>query len=119
MNIIIKATHVDLTPEIRSAINEKIGELEKFTAFSNTDVEAHVDVGRSTFHHQRGDIYFAKVDFHVHGRTIHAQVESPDIISALTEVKDELQVEVKKFKQKGLSQRLKAWRVWKKFKNQW
>ena len=90
MKIIIKATHVDLTPEIRSAINEKIGELERFTAFSNTDVEAHVDVGRSTFHHQHGDVYFAKVDLHVNSRTIHAEAESPDIISALTEVKDTL-----------------------------
>ena len=118
MKIIIKGTHIDLTPEIRSAIDGKIGELDRFTSFSGTDVEARVDVGRSTFHHQHGDVYFAKVDVHVSGRTVHAEAEGADIISALTEVKDQLQIEIKKFKQKGFAQRLKAWRVWKKFKNQ-
>src|SRR3989338_11325635 len=114
MKIIFKGTHVDLTPEIRAAINEKIGELERFTQFYNAEsVEAWVDVGRSTFHHQHGNVYFAKVDLHLPGRTIHAEAEGSDIMLALTEVKDELQVEVKKFKQKGFTQRLKTWRMWK------
>lgn len=118
MKIIIKGTHIDLTPEIRSAIDEKIGELDRFMAFPSTDVEARVDVGRSTFHHQHGDVYFAKVDLNVNGKTIHAEAEGSDIISALTEVKDQLQIEVKKFKQKGFARHLRAWRIWKKFKNQ-
>lgn len=118
MNIHIKATHVELSPDIKKAINEKIGELKRFIASGGSDTEAHVDVGRSTFHHQHGEIFFAKVDLRIPGRTIHAEAESVDIISALTEVKDQLQIEVKKFKEKGFSRRLKVWRLFKRSKNQ-
>lgn len=109
MKINIKATNLDLTPAITVYIEEKINSLEKFISGEDLKawdernqaaVEADVEIARTTDHHRQGDIYRAEVNIKVPGRVIRAEAQEWDVRVAIDKVKDELQIELKKYKNK-------------------
>ncbi len=63
-------------------------------------VEVWVEIGRTTRHHQKGDIFRAEAQMRFPGKSIRAESERDDLKLAITEVKDELQRELKKYKGK-------------------
>lgn len=96
---------------MRDYIQEKIGSLEKFAKIfqgknyyngffrkGKPRVEVWVEIGRTTRHHQKGDIFRAEVQMRLSGRSVRAESEREDLKLAVTEVKDELQRELKKYK---------------------
>ena len=111
MKIVIKTTNLELSQELRDYIQEKIGSLEKFAKIfqgknyyngffrkGKPRVEVWVEIGRTTRHHQKGDIFRAEVQMRLSGRSVRAESEREDLKLAVTEVKDELQRELKKYK---------------------
>lgn len=102
MHISIKSNGFELTPNIKEYVNKKIGALEKFIPdYHNESVKINVEVGRSTFHHKRGNVYEAKVHIVMPRANIYTSAESEDIFSAIdlleNKVKNELlRVRVKK-----------------------
>lgn len=116
MKITIKATNIELTQELRDYIEEKISSLEKFAKIfqgkeyydgffrkGKPRVEVWVEIGRTTKHHQKGDIFRTEVQMHLPGKSIRAEAEREDLKLAITEVKDKLQRELKKYKGKAQS----------------
>ncbi len=98
MQIDIKGTNLELTESIKDYVNEKIGSLEKFY---NGILVARVDVGLTTKHHQKGKIFRAEVNLEVpQQHIIRAEAEREDLYMAINEVKDELQRQIKKYKEK-------------------
>jgi ribosomal subunit interface protein len=98
IKIDIKGTNLELTEPIKDYVNEKIGSLEKF--YDNI-LEARVDIGITTKHHQKGDIYRAEVNLQVpQAPILRAEAEKEDLYVAINEVKDELQRQIKKYKEK-------------------
>lgn len=95
MQIKIKATKMELTPAIEQAVNEKMLSLTKY--FNNI-IEADVEVGITTHHHQKGDIFRAEVNLSVPKKIIRAEAETDDLYKSITEVKDTLKTELKKYK---------------------
>lgn len=109
MKINIKASNLDLTPAISQYIEEKIGGLEKFISGDESKqwdehrqaaVEADVEIARTTAHHRSGDVFRAEVNLKLPGRIVRAEAEEWDIRVAIDKVKDELQIEAKKYKSK-------------------
>ncbi len=109
MKINIKAINLDLTPAITIYIEEKINSLEKFISGeelkewnerNQAAVEADVEISRTTSHHRQGDVYRAEVNLKVPGRLLRAEAEQWDMRVAIDQVKDELQIELKKYKNK-------------------
>jgi putative sigma-54 modulation protein len=96
MNIQIKGTKIELTPAIEVAVNEKIGSLSKY--FDNI-LEAEVEVGRTTLHHQRGNIFRAEVNLVVPKTIIRAVAETNDLYASINEVRDKLKQEIIKYKE--------------------
>jgi len=97
MKIDIKGTNMELTEAIKDYVNEKIGSLEKF--FDGI-LEARVDIGLTNKHHQKGNIFRAEVNLEVPRKHIlRAEAEREDLYMAINEVKDELQRQIKKFKE--------------------
>jgi ribosomal subunit interface protein len=96
MNINIKTTLIDLTPSIEEAINEKIGGLEKY--FDNIIV-CDVEVGKTSEHHHKGDIYKAEVNLEVPGKILRATVVTDDLYKSINEVRDTLKLEITKYKE--------------------
>jgi ribosomal subunit interface protein len=100
MKINLKATNLDLTPEIKKAIEEKISTLDKFISHIDTSVEAFIEVAIKTRHHKKGKIYYAEVNIKIPGGIIRSEAKEDNIYKAINTVKDELQVLLKKYKEK-------------------
>ncbi len=95
MQIIIKATNIELTDGLRSFIEEKIGELEKFL---ENRTEAFVEIGKPSYHHQKGNVFYAECQIPLPGKGVRSEAQGKNLKGAIVEVKDELQRELKKYK---------------------
>jgi len=98
MKIIIKTKNLSLTPSLEQYINEKIGSLEKFV---NTS-EIFVEIEKETKHHRHGDVFVAKAQIDLTGKSLIAESKGDDLLLAIVGVKDEMQQEIKKYKTKKI-----------------
>lgn len=96
MDIRIKATKMELTPSIEEAIKDKIGGLEKY--FDNI-IGCEVEVGRTTNHHYKGDVFFAEVNLEVPKKVIRASADTDDLFKSINEAKDKMKSEIMKYKE--------------------
>ncbi len=114
MQIKIKTTNFSLTPAIETYLLSKLGSLDKFL-LRNKNAVAFVELAKTTKHHQQGDIFKAEVNLRVNGdKLIRAAAERWDLRVAIDEVKDELQEEIKKYKDKRETFYKKGARLFKK-----
>ena len=97
MNLNINGTGIDLTVGLKTFVEEKFSEMDKF--FDNIQ-RADVDIGMITHHHNKGKIYYAEVNVHVPGRNIRVVKESEDLYKAIDKVRDHLKNELKEYKEK-------------------
>ncbi|MDO8558231.1 MAG: ribosome-associated translation inhibitor RaiA [bacterium] len=100
MHLDIKGIGIELTPALKQYIEERIGGLSHFIGSDAHSSSALVEVGRSTHHHEHGDVMFAKANVHLGGKTIRAEAQTQDVRSAIDEVRQELHNEILKFKGK-------------------
>jgi ribosomal subunit interface protein len=100
MNIVIKATNFSLTPSISDRIENSLGSLKKLVDNFGNDIETRVEVGRSSFHHKKGEVFFAEANLRLGRIKLRARTESTDVYSAIDMVKDELRDEILRFKGK-------------------
>lgn len=114
MKIIIKIKNLESDRSLEQFISEKINSLEKF--FGNLmneenyygkffgkgkpKLEARVEVEKITSHHQKGKIFKAECQIRLLGKTLRSEAVSEDLKIAVNMVKDELQRELKKYKEK-------------------
>ncbi|MFA5083969.1 MAG: ribosome-associated translation inhibitor RaiA [Candidatus Paceibacterota bacterium] len=103
MKITIKATNMDLTPALSQYIEEKVGSLAKFIKNYEIDseIQARVEVGRSTRHHHSGNVFRAEVNLDLPKKILRSVAEKEDIRVAINRARDELQQEIKKRNQKS------------------
>jgi len=102
MQIIIKGTKIKLTKTLKDFVEEKIRDLEKFFEFKikqNFEVKAFVEIGKTSKRHRKGDIFFAECQIFLPGKGVRAAAEREDLKLAICEVKDELQVQLKKYRE--------------------
>ncbi|MEK7575994.1 MAG: ribosome-associated translation inhibitor RaiA [Patescibacteria group bacterium] len=116
MKINIKATNLKLTPEINDYINNKIGGLGKFIEGYDSSVQAWVEVGIFTKHHQTGEIYRAEIQIRVpHDKKgIRAVSQKETLYAAIDDVREEVKKELTKIKEKKISLVRKGSRLLKK-----
>ena len=101
MNLIIKATNLSLTPSLKVYIEEAMAAVEKLAAGPNEEtVEARVEVGRLSYHHKKGEVFFAEVNLRIGGQVLRSRAEAFSVQAAVDEIKDELRRELNKFKGK-------------------
>ncbi len=99
MQIKIKATNINLTPEIENYINKRLNFLDKFVK-DDSGALCQVEVGRTTFHHKKGEVFRAEVNLTTVGRSLYAATEGEDLYSAIDGVKSEIKNRVLSFKEK-------------------
>jgi len=108
MNIIIKTKNFELTPVLREFAEEKIGSLEKYLNFLQeekdpalvAEIEAVIEVGKTTTHHRKGDICRAEVLLTFHRNKLRAAKSADDLEHAIVEVRDDLQRQITDFKER-------------------
>lgn len=113
MKLTIKATDLDLTSEIKKALQKKIATLDKFIPGVKTPIEAFIEVALETRHHQKGKIYYAEANIKILGEIIRAEAKEENIYKAISAVRVELQGLLKKYKKRQIARREKAIRVLK------
>lgn len=113
MKIVIQAKNLKLNQALEDYINEKLNSLEKFVKVLYNEkyydhffgkgkprVEAWVEIGKITLHHRKGKIFRVEVQMRFPGKSIRSEAVSGDLKKAITETKDELQKQIKKYKEK-------------------
>lgn len=98
MKIIISTKNISLDGPLEVFIKDKIGGLKKF--IDGDAVEARVEVGLPSKHHRSGRIYYAEVNLNVGGKLLRATCQHEDLRNAIVDVKNEIQAQIKKFKNK-------------------
>ena len=111
MQIIIKTKGISLNQALRIFIEEKIGGLEKF---GKAPIRAEIEIGRTTEHHRKGKVFRAEVQLVFPGEVLRAEAERKDLRLAIVEVEDELQEQIKKYKNKNFSKIKRNQRAGKK-----
>jgi putative sigma-54 modulation protein len=98
MNIIIRATNLELTPELRAYIEEKFSNLTRY--FENI-LEVHIEIEKTTRHHQKGRIFRAEANLRVPIKgLLRVEKAEKDIYKAIDKVKDHFKEELVRYKEK-------------------
>lgn len=101
MRLNIKATGIELTPDILSYAEKRLLKVEKY--LEATDPLMAVELGRITEHHRQGAIYRAEVRISGAGTDFYASKDAFDLYEAIDLVKDEIIHEITKVKGKKRS----------------
>ncbi len=97
MQINLKATNVELTPELRAHADEKLAGLDKYY---NNIQQVDVELGKSNPGQNKGDIFFCEVNVSVPGKLLRYRKEFSDLMKAINEARKGIQQEIVKFKEK-------------------
>jgi ribosomal subunit interface protein len=121
MEIIIEAKNINLTKELREFIQSEMNSLEKFAkrifgekyydgffGKGRPRAEAHFEVSK-----QKG-FYYAECNLNFPKKLIRSESLKKNLKSAIIEVKDELQREIKEYKEKFIAKGKRAQRAFKK-----
>lgn len=120
MKILIHTKNIDLTPSIETLVNQKVGSLEKFIPYTKRGqppeagtadsprygvraselVEVRVEVGKPSKHHQKGPVFYAEINLKLGKQLFRATQEHMNLEHALVAARDEVERQLKKFKNK-------------------
>ena len=113
MRIIIKAKNLELTENLKSFVEKKIGSIKKFIDILKEDTpekgktlaEIFVELEKETEHHKKGKIFLVKTQVNLPGKSLTAWSKADDLFKAIIGAKDELKTEIEKYKFKNTDKR--------------
>ncbi len=110
----IKATKTTLTPSLREYVDKKLAPLEKLIGGDADSAAVKVEIGRTTNHHKKGEVYRAEIKIALGKKDLYAEAGDEDIYAAIDAAKDEIVREFKTFKAKTSDKKKAGGRVAKK-----
>lgn len=110
MNIIIKTKNIDLTADLQTFIEKKIDSIKKFIDILKQDTpeglktlaEIFVEVEKETTHHKKGKVFLVKTQVVLPGKSLTSGFRADDLFKAVIGAKDELKMEIEKYKFKKI-----------------
>lgn len=111
MEILIKAKNINLTNNLKVLINKKLASLERFGKLKG---KCRLEVEKTTEHHLKGSFFKAKAQVVLPGKVIQSEVLAESLTTSLTEMRDELQREVKKYRDKKMTKQKRGAREFKR-----
>jgi len=105
MKINITVKNLELSPALKEYIEKKISSLDKLMKKweAKGSVELNFDAGRTTNHHNKGNVYYAEANLKIPGKMIRVHKINEDLHAAIDVVKEVLAEEIKKYKEKTKS----------------
>ena len=100
MKIIIKTKNLELTPSLENLINKRMTGLSKMINEFQESANLLVEIEKVTKHHRKGDIFSAQALVNLPGKKLVAKAHGENMGLAITEIRDELVIEIKKHKTK-------------------
>ncbi len=85
----IKATGMELTSAIEEYARSRAASLEKYVDEKDTSTNMDIEVGKTTEHHQSGEIFRAEFTIQFKGKSIRATATHEDLYAAIDEVEAE------------------------------
>ena len=101
MKINIKSTKIELTDAIKDYVQEKMDMLEKNLG-SIKVLNCDVEVGMTSNHHNKGEIFRTEVNLSLPGEMIRVEKTEEDLYRSIDNVKDHLTMSIKKYKDKKI-----------------
>lgn len=115
MIVSLKGTGINIASSIRDYLDEKIVRLvEKLIKKSDELIKLDLEVGRITCHHRHGKVFRAEANLTIGSQNLYADAVGEDLHEAIDLLEEELEREIKKFKNKRIALERKGAR---KFKN--
>jgi ribosomal subunit interface protein len=115
MNIQIKNTNFNMTPDIKEYINSKISSVEKFLSIHdpNSEILVQAEIEQST-HHKKGNVFRVELNLSYDGNVYRSEVTSYDPRVSIDDAKDQLEKQIRRSKTKRGSLYEKGSRIIKK-----
>jgi len=100
MKITLLGSNLDITPSLKTYVEDKLGTLAKLIKHFDDEgvAELKVDLARSTNHHKKGLVFRVDANLRLPGRMLRADDENLDIRTAIDMVEDKLRREIEKYK---------------------
>ncbi len=98
MNLQIKGTGIDLTPEIKNYISNKLDTAGRMMDAPESEALFVVGVGMDTKHHKQGEIFRAECNASAPGKKIRAVSTKDDLYAAIDDMKDDVERQLKDLK---------------------
>jgi ribosomal subunit interface protein len=97
MKLSIKAANTTLTPAITDYVTKRVQGLDKFIqqAVADGSAFATVEVGKTSHHHNSGDIFRAEINLSVGGKMLRATADDSDLYVAVDKAKKDLAEELR------------------------
>ena len=95
----IYSPNLKLTEDIKDHIRLELKNLKKFYDGRLASM-IKVEVGKVSTRHRKGKIYRAEINLPAFGRLLRAEEVAEDIHTAINIVKEEIERQIKKFKEK-------------------
>lgn len=108
MKIIIKTKNLDQSEALNSFIEKKFESIKKFISIlqkpedGKTLAEVFIEVEKDSKHHKKGDIFVVKAQVILPGKNVMAEAKEEDLFAAVVKAKDELKMEIEKYKFKKI-----------------
>ena len=98
MKVELNAKNIKLDDALIIWIQKKIIGLDRFLKkIDPAVVEARIEIGKPSRHHQKGMVWYAEVNLKLPGKLLRATNTNKDLRTAINQVKDELQVQIKRY----------------------
>jgi len=119
MRIITTIKEIEHSIALEKYIEKKITTLKKYINIlkkdevKNTLAEVFIDVSKETKHHKKGDIFLVKAKIVLPKKVLFASYKADDIFKSVDGVKEELKIEIEKYKFKKIDKNRKLQRKMK------
>ncbi|KKR09676.1 MAG: hypothetical protein UT37_C0013G0013 [Parcubacteria group bacterium GW2011_GWA2_39_18] len=100
MQLNIKGTNLEVTQSVHEYVNKKVEDLAHFFSDNLENAKIFVEIGRTTQHHNKGDVFRAEITIKVGGEPIRAEATAGEWHAAFDLAKEEMSLKVVKFKNK-------------------
>lgn len=108
---------MEMTEAIREYTYAKMSTLDKLLPKGDTSSKLVVELGKTTNHHHKGEVFQAEANLHIRGKDTSLTTTSDDLYKAIDALKDMLTRELASYKDKERSiMRRSAHRVKQIFK---
>jgi len=103
MKVITTTKNIELTPALKNFVEKKFSALKKF--IGKILVEVFVELEKETQHHKKGKIFLVKTQLSLPGRILTVWSREDDLFKAIVAAKDEMKLEIEKYKFRTIDKR--------------
>jgi len=98
----IKTTDFQMTKDVSEYLDSKLNTLDKYIPRDDESIKCDVEIGRSTGHHQTGNVFKVEINIAIGKKVLRAETEQETIFAAIDAAKDEIAARLRKDKDRNL-----------------